>query len=610
MKKTTAVSFRDVDITGGFWKEKQTLISETTIYAVMNRFEDTGRFEAFNLSWKEGSDIPKPHYFWDSDIAKWMESAAYIYEKNHDENLKRITLDVVAKIEKHQLPDGYFNIYHQIVEPENRFKNREHHELYCLGHLIEAAVAISTCMGDDKLIEVLDRYIDLVIKTFMVDCSADFTTPGHEEIELALFRLYTLRGDKKYYDLAMFFLNKRGEKEEFSWDWEKRGYNQSHMPVREQKDAVGHSVRACYLYTAMADAAVLAGDEKMLAACNALFEDIAERKMYISGGIGSTNKGEAFTIGYDLPSDSAYTESCAGIALAFFANRMKDIEPDAKYSDVIERLMYNGILSSLSLDGKSFFYENPLEINLVDRNRYTSTHDRCELPRTQRSEVFDCSCCPPNITRFYASLGDYVLSFSDEAVYLHQYMPMKAEADGAVISVETLYPRDGKISINAKSLSGRMLAVRKPFWCDSFTSSVSPVKEEKGYLFFAATEDETALEIDFKMEPVFIASNSHLRHTAGKTALMYGPMLYCIERQDNNDWELWNLIPDTTKELQRKFDEKIGAFRFGAAGKLLRPGSSLYNRISDMKLTDVIIQFIPYYSFANRGEDDMRVWLG
>ena len=239
------ISFSDVDVTGGFWKQKQDLIRDVTIFAVRDRFRDTGRFQAFHFSWHEGSDEPKPHFFWDSDIAKWIESAAFLLQKQPDAALEETVEQVIDCMEQHQDADGYFNIYHTVVEPNNRFGDRDHHELYCLGHLIEAGVAYYNATGRDRLLNILDRYIDLVIRVFCVERSANFTTPGHEEIELALIKLYRLRKEQKYLDLALFFLNERGVRPEQGMAWCRRQYMQSHLPVREQKTAEGHAVRAC-----------------------------------------------------------------------------------------------------------------------------------------------------------------------------------------------------------------------------------------------------------------------------------------------------------------------------------------------------------------------------
>lgn len=609
MDNIRKVSFADVNILGGYLKQKQDLNADTTIFAVQHRFEETGRFEAFKFNWYEGAEgIEKPHFFWDSDVAKWLESAAYIYEKTKDERLLKTVSETVDLIEEHQDPCGYYNIYHTVAEPENRFKNRDHHELYCLGHFIEAAVAIYLYMGSDKLVKVCDRYIDYVIRVFCEEKSAGFITPGHEEIELALIRLYELIPDKKYLDLAMFFLNERGQTEEGLASWSTLRYNQSHLPVRQQKEAFGHSVRAAYLYTGMAAAADVTKDEEMLDACKALFTDIAERKMYISGGIGSTNKGEAFTIPYDLPSDRAYTETCAGIALAFFANRMQNIDINSKYADVTERLIYNGIMSALSLDGKCFFYENPMEINLADRTKYNATTDRSDLPITQRVAVFGCSCCPPNLTRFIATLGDYMLSYSEDTVYLHQFAQMKAATPIADIEVKTAYPMDGEVKILITGGRGKRLAVRKPGWCRNADASQSCTENGNGYMYFDITSDEQIITVNFEIKPVWYASTPEVRHCAGKTALMLGPVLYCAEKCDNS-FDLWKFSPDVKAQPEIVFDEYFGENIILAKGTVTEGGAKLYQDLSSLTYKAVTLKMIPYAGFANRGESDMRVWF-
>ncbi|MBQ6065810.1 MAG: glycoside hydrolase family 127 protein [Clostridia bacterium] len=603
------VGFQNVDITGGFWAAKQKLNRDVTIYAVRDRFADTGRFQAFECNWKEGSDEPKPHFFWDSDIAKWIESASYIIAQHPDPELEKNIEDVIDCIEKNQCADGYFNIYHQVVEPELRFRDRDHHELYCLGHLIEAAVAYYNATGRDRFLNILDKYIDLVILVFTVEKSAGFATPGHEEIELALIKLYRLKKDRKYLDLAMFFLNERGVNPEMNMEWCKGMYHQSHLPVREQRTAEGHSVRACYLYSGMADAAKETGDEALFAACRDLFRDITERKMYISGGVGSSNKGEAFTVPYDLPNDTAYAETCAAIALSFFADRMKEIDPDAKYADVVEREMYNGVLSGLSLDGRSFFYENPLEINLSDHTRHVSVNDHDRLPITQRLEVFGCSCCPPNVTRYIASLGGSVFSLKDERICVHQFMELNASVNGAEISMETNYPNDGNIRLTVAGAKGKKLCVRVPGWCTEFTFS-RPYTMDRGYAVIDVTEDAFTLKIEFVMKPQFFAASPAVRADAGKAAMQYGPVVYCLESVDNGG-ELFDLTVDTAGAPEIVYDPDFGVktFTFPATRTDKERFSSLYQLAKPVAAVPAMAKFIPYFAFANRGEADMTVWF-
>ncbi len=606
MKQFQPVSFLHIDITGGFWQKKQSLIRDVTMDAVYDRFSDTGRFRAFDCDWQEGSDAPRPHIFWDSDIAKWMESAAFLLAKRPDDALQARVEAVIDKIEAHQCPDGYFNLFHIAVEPENRFRFRDRHELYCLGHLIEAAVAYFEATGRDRLLMILDRYIDLVIRVFTVERSAAFVTPGHEEIELALLKLYRLRKDRKYLDLALFFLNARGKTGEGLTEWCNGRYNQSHLPVRQQHTAEGHCVRACYLYAAMADAAKETGDADLLAACRALFDDIAGRKMYVTGGIGSSHCGEAFTIPYDLPNDTAYAETCAAIALLMFADRMKLVDPDAKYADIVELEMYNGILAGLSLDGKSFFYENPLEINLSDRSRHTSVNDRDRLPITQRLEVFDCSCCPPNVTRCIASLGGSLFSAAQDTICVHQFMESTAAVGGVNIQMETNYPLDGRVRLTLQGAKGKKLLVRVPGWCRSSTFS-APYSMECGYASIAVPTDDFTLDVNFEMQPLFLAANPAVRADAGKAALQYGPIVYCMEAVDNGN-PLCALTVDLKGEVRVQYDPFFGANVLTLPG--FRDASeALYAPFGQTVKQPVSVRFIPYYAFANRGESDMTVWF-
>ncbi len=608
MSKFSPIDFSKVDITNGFLANKQALVRDVTIFAVRDRFADTGRFRAFEFDWTEGSDIPKPHFFWDSDIAKWLESTAYLLEKAPNDELQSQVEHVIDCIEQHQDKNGYFNIYHTVVEPDNRFRNRDHHELYCLGHLIEAAVAYYNATGRDRFLNLMDKYIDHVIRVFCVERSVAFSTPGHEEIELALFKLYRLRRDRKYLDLAMFFLNERGNNDDNLGDWCNGRYNQSHLPVRKQYTAEGHCVRACYLYTAMADAAKETGDKEMLDACKALFSDIADKKMYITGGIGSSHHGEAFTTCYDLPNDTAYAETCASIALAMFADRMKDIELDSVYADIVEREIYNGMLAGLSLDGKAFFYENPLEINLADHTRHTSVNGGDRLPITRRLEVFDCSCCPPNVTRFIASLGGSFFSTADNAICVHQFAACKAEIGGAALQMETDYPNDGKVRITVKGANGKQLLVRVPGWCKNYSFS-APYTLNKGYAAFQIDSDCFTLDADFAMEPAFYRAHPAVRADAGKRALMRGPLVYCLEGVDN-EGDLFDLVIDAESEPKLHFDPLFGAntvtLRASAAAKIA--DAPLYST-GDLPRKETKATFIPYYAFANRGDTDMAVWV-
>lgn len=436
-------NYQNVTLTGGFWKAKEDLNRDVTIDAVYNRFDETGRIAAFRCDWKDGMPY-RPHIFWDSDVAKWMEGAAYQLSRDDNPALRAKVESLIDEIEKNQHPDGYFNIYYTVVDPAHRFTNRDNHELYCAGHLIEAAVAYHDAVGDTRFLGLMEKYARYIKSVFMDDTGdvvPQFATPGHEELEIALVKLWHATGEAEYLDLAAFFIDRRG--------YGDRGEpldtsNQSHMPLREQRSVVGHSVRAGYIYAAMADLAREKNDAALDEACCALFEDMAYRKMYVTGGLGSTNVGEAFTIPYDLSNDKAYAETCASIAMILFAHRMFLLHHASKYADVVELELYNGMLSGLSLSGDAFFYENPLEIHLDNYKKQGGRY-----PITQRRKVFDCSCCPCNINRVLASVGQYFYAEENGAVWISQFGTSEYRSDACMVSQKTDYPVSGKIEIMA-----------------------------------------------------------------------------------------------------------------------------------------------------------------
>lgn len=609
MNKLTPVSFKDVVIKDGFWKKRIELNENVTIYAVRDRFIETGRFEAFRFNWTEDSSLPKPHLFWDSDVAKWMESVAYILAKKDVPELRQNVEELISLMEENQGEDGYFNIAHTVVHPELRFRIRNNHELYCLGHFIEAAVAWKTTTGCDRLIKVVDKYIDLVIKVFCEEKSAGFVTPGHEEIELALIKLYRLIPDKKYLRLAMFFLEQRGKREEDLADWCNTSYSQSHLPVRELRQATGHAVRAGYLYCAMADAAKETDDSELFEACKALFEDIVNKKMYITGGVGSSHFGEAFTVAYDLPNDTAYAETCASIALMMFADRMKDTDPDSVYADIVEKEIYNGILSGISLDGKAFFYENPLEINVSDRSRHTSMLKVNErLPITRRQEVFNCSCCPPNLTRFFENLPGSIFSASQDAIYLHQFISCEAKIDEAIVSVETQYPVKGKVDVNIINGEGKWIYIRIPSWCKKCDFSAEG-EVIKGYKKVYVDSQDFSVSFELDITPRFCSSNPLVRANSGKTAVLSGPVVYCFEKQDNPELEHWTFRLDVDSVPEAVIDDYFGCNVLMADAYSEEITEALYSENCPCTEQKVKVKLIPYFGFANRNECDMAVWL-
>jgi len=595
------VDYSQVKITGGFWRKKQDLVRNVTVGAVYDRFLETGRFDAFSC---DPNAKIEPHIFWDSDVAKWIEGVAYLTKEKKEPQLERIVDDLVLEIEKHRDPCGYFNSFYLSREQENRFTFRDCHELYCLGHLIEAAVAYYEATGKDKMLKLMCDYADYVEKVFKIEGTAKFETPGHEEIELALVRLYECTGEKRYLELSKHFIDKKGCENRELTDWTALRYCQSHKPVREQETAEGHAVRAVYLYCAMADLALKYNDEKLIVACKRIFDNISKKRMYITGGIGSSHEGEAFTVDYDLPNLVAYTESCAALGLSLFANRMLLLESNAKFAHVAERAIYNGFMSSISLDGRGFFYTNPLEILPYAISRNVSVTKQSDwLPNPQRQEVFDCSCCPPNIVRFIPSIANFLYTHDDKTVYVHQFMESKAKftIGGKEIEIEqkTNYPYDGRVEITVTGGDVR-LAVRVPEWCDCYEM------QSNGYMYYPISANSSTVSLDFKMKPRFVYANTEVLANAGKCALTYGPLVYCMEGCDN-EHHLRNIVLDTRGDFELGFDEELGVPTITVDALARKSGHELYS-FSCGEEIKTKAKFIPYFAFANRGVQEMQVW--
>ncbi|MDA3798886.1 MAG: glycoside hydrolase family 127 protein [Kiritimatiellae bacterium] len=606
MQKTKQLSYKLVNIDGGFWYKLQKLNSNVIVNSVYKRFKETGRFDALKCSWKEG-DKNKPNIFWDSDVAKWIEGVAYILQKEQNDELMDIVDKAIDTIEENQDVNGYFNSYFSVIEPENIFMRRDDHELYCAGHLIEAAVAYFEATGKDKFLQMMCRYADHIDKVFRIDGSADFITPGHEELELALIRLYKVTNEKRYLELSKFFIDKRGanDKDVFT-SFGNAKYAQDHLPVREQTTAEGHSVRAVYLYNAMVDIAKSYDDNELFDACKAIFSNIIEKRMYITGGIGSTADGEAFTIDYDLPNQTAYAETCAALGLALFSQKMLLCEQSAVYADIAELAVYNGFLSGLSLDGKAFFYENPLEINPSLRERNSSTIKPARYPIMERKEVFDCSCCPPNIVRFIASIGNMLYSYSDDALFVNQYMESHTHFQKTEITQTTNYPVDGEIVIKYKG-DFKTIAVRIPSWCTSFTINKEyNLKDGYAYIHVCA-EDSIHLELDMPVQ--LIESNPKVQENSGRVAVKRGPIVYCLEGVDNGDNlrdVSINLDADFSVCEESSFTLPV-LYTMGYR-RLPDKQDSLYAPATKNRRSQKL-KFIPYAFFANMGATEMIVWI-
>lgn len=625
-RKLTPVPFSRVGIEDAFWAPRMRVNRDTTLRTEYQQLKDTGRIDAFLLDWKPGME-PRPHYFWDSDVAKWVEAASYSLATHPDPELEALVDEVVGKIAGAQQPDGYLNIYFTIVEPEKRWTNlRDLHELYCAGHLMEAAVAHCEATGKRTLLDVMTRYADYIDSVFGDAPGKRPGTPGHEEIELALVKLHHATGEERYLRLSEFFLNQRGRTPSvFHMERPQEPpaptfYCQDHLPVREQTEAVGHAVRAMYLYSGMADVAAETGDEALLRACERLWESATARRMYVTGGVGSTKEGERFTDDYDLPNDTAYAETCAAIGLVFFAHRMLQIDADSRYADVMERALYNGTISGVSLDGERFFYVNLLES--VGAPLTASPRDR-DLPT--RQDWFGCACCPPNIARLIASLGQYVYSEGEADAHVHLYVRgsgrLTVSGREVVVTQETDYPWDGAVRLRVKPDAPARLALnlRLPGWCESAELSVDGAPVDLGSCMrkgYARIEREwtgaETIELHMPMPVQRIRAHPAVRHDAGKVALQRGPVVYCLEGVDNPT-PLHGIVLPREAELAAHHEPNLlgGVTVITGEGLIADDADwegALY-RARPTQYRPCTIRAVPYCVWDNREPGPMLVWM-
>ena len=590
------IPFDDLTVTGGFWAELQERVRRVTERAVYDRFAETGRIATMDC--KPHPEFEKDlHVFWGSDVFKWMEGAAYLYEQQPDEELRGRVEAIIDAIEAGMREDGYYNSYFNVHEEKPRFADRGAHELYSLGHMIEAAVAWTRATGDERFLTLCRRNVDLVDRIFRIEGSAGFETPGHEEIELALVRLYDLTGEERYKALAAFFVDRRGANDKDALILKDLGhaYEQSDLPARDLREAKGHAVRAAYYYCALVDLAERLPDKALLTAAQRLFDDIYEHKMYITGGIGAVTQGEAFSAPYHLPNRDAYTETCAALSLVLFCSRLYAAVPDGRYGDAAERALFNGMISGLSLSGDRFFYENPLEID-PSLDGVPGLH---HAPH-ERVRVFECSCCPPNLVRMTPSVAGLVYTEQDGTLFVHQYIPTAGKSGGVTVRMETDYPLSGRVRVTAGGVS--RLALRRPAWCETLTAD-RPYTEKDGYLYF----DSTEVAVEFAMTVRYMAANLCVKDDVDCVALMRGPIVYALEEQDQPA-KLSRIRIDPTVTPHEN-GEVFGSLPVLVGEGIALPSvAGLYAPYAPVSGERVPLRFIPYYTFADRGEDAMRVW--
>ncbi|MDM3317110.1 glycoside hydrolase family 127 protein [Citrobacter sp. Ce006] len=579
--------------------------------------------------------------FQDSDVTKWLEAVAWSLSQKPDAQLEKTADEVIELLAKAQCEDGYLNTWYTVKEPGLRWTNvAECHEMYCAGHLFEAAVAFFNATGKRRLLEIACRFADHIDTVFGPNEGQLRGYPGHPEIELALMRLYEVTQEPRYQALARFFLEERGQQPYYydiefaqrggTWHWDNWGeawmvkdkaYTHAHKPLAQQSEAVGHAVRSVYLMTGLAHIARMTNDEEKRQTCLRIWNNMVQRRMYITGGIGSQGIGEAFTSDYDLPNDTAYGESCASIGLMMFARRMLEMEGDAHYADVMERAFYNTVLGGMALDGKHFFYVNPLE---TQPKSIPHNHIYDHI-KPVRQRWFGCACCPPNIARTLVAIGHYIFTPRPDALFINFYAGSEAQftvdAQTLALKVESNYPWDEQVSIrfNQPQVVEHTLALRLPEWCAAPTVRINGEaaqgKMVKGYLHLHRQWQEgDIITLNLPMPVRRVYANPLVRHAAGKVAIQRGPLVYCLEEADNGA-QLHNLsLPKASafREIQG-----VGLLK----GKVLlqaegvrvltahedKPLYSFDNRQTAVEKQT--LTFIPWFSWANRGEGEMRIWV-
>lgn len=616
------VPFTSVKVTDQFWGQRLKANREVTIPLAFSKCEETGRYDNFVKAAHPSGDYKVGGYsFDDTDVYKTIEGASYLLQTYPDKKLKKYIDSVLVIVAAAQEPDGYL-FTARTMNPKHphewagsrRWEKVEElsHEFYNLGHMVEGAIAHYQATGQRNFLDIAIRYADCVCREIGDNPGQQVRVPGHQIAEMALAKLYTVTGDRKYLDQAKFFLDKRGYTDR------RDEYSQAHKPVVEQDEAVGHAVRAAYMYSGMADVAALTGDSAYIRAIDRIWDNIVGKKYYITGGIGATSQGEAFGKNYELPNMSAYCETCASIGNVYLNYRLFLLHGESKYYDVLERTLYNGLIAGVSLDGGSFFYPNPLE----------------SMGQHQRQPWFGCACCPSNVSRFIPSLPGYVYAVKDNQVYVNLYLSNKATLKigrkSVTLSQETRYPWNGDIALTVdKNSAGRFaMKLRIPGWVrnqvvpsDLYTYTdgkrLSYQVKVNGELqeaelgadgYFTVTRQwkkGDKVELHFDMEPRVVKANARVEADRGRVAVERGPLVYCAEWPDN-DFDVLSVLlnrqPSFT--VTEKPDLLYGLNQIQTPAQTLK-----YDAEGRLSVQDVTLTLIPYYAWAHRGSGRMAVWL-
>lgn len=621
------VPFTSVKVTDSFWGQRLKASREVTIPLAFSKCEETGRYENFVKAANQlhadhnlGYEV-KGYSFDDTDVYKTIEGASYVLQLYPDKKLENYIDSVLTIVAAAQEPDGYLYTA-RTMNPEHphewagshRWEKVEDlsHEFYDLGHMVEGAVAHYTATGKTNFLDIARKYADCVVREIGDGPGQVVRVPGHQIAEMALARLYLTTGDKKYLDQAKFFLDKRGTTSI------RQEYSQSHIPVLQQDEAVGHAVRATYMYSGMADVAALTGDQGYIDAIDRIWENIVSKKLYITGGIGATNMGEAFGANYELPNMSAYCETCAAIGNVYVNHRMFLLHGDAKYYDVLERTLYNGLISGVSLEGDGFFYPNPLE----------------SAGQHSRKAWFGCACCPSNICRFIPSVPGYIYAEKDGNLYVNLYMSntmtQKIGGKAVQISQKTNYPWNGdvEISIDKNAAKDFALKLRIPGWVrgnvvPSDLYSYADGKDlgykvtvngeevssdiENGYFTIKRRwKKGDVVKLHLDMEPRIVTANEKVEADKGRIAIEKGPIVYCAEWPDNEGFSVRRILMPKKVEMtvESRPDLLYGLDMIHTDAQALS-----YDENGKLVVKDVKLSLIPYYAWCQRGSGEMSVWL-
>lgn len=586
LKMIEQIDFSHVKINDNFWSPRLSKHVSATLPVCIDQIDNqTGRIRNFENAAK-GEGEHSGIFFDDSDVYKALEGMAYSLINNPDPELEKKADEWIDKFAAAQQPDGYINTFYTLTGLDKRWTNMDKHEMYCAGHMIEAGVAYYQATGKRKLLDVCIRMTDHMMSQF--GPGKRHWVPGHEEIELALVKLYQTTQEQKYLDFAYWLLEERGHGhgtmgDEGKWD---PVYYQDIVPVRRLTDISGHAVRCMYLYCGMADVAALKNDTGYIAAIDRLWDDVVHRNMYITGGIGSSRDNEGFTEDYDLPNLDAYCETCASVGMVLWNQRMNQLTGDSKYIDILERSLYNGALAGISLGGDRFFYVNPLE----------SKGDH------HRQEWYGCACCPSQLSRFLPSIGNYIYASSDDALWVNLYIgntgQIRIGETDILLTQETDYPWDGsvKLTISTSQPLEKEIRLRIPNWCKTYDLSINGkrinVSEKKGYAVIKDWKSQDVIALDMDMPVEIVAADPHVKENFGKRAIQRGPLVYCMEEIDNPEYfDQIQLSPSTT--FQTAFV------------------SDILNGIKTIKTNGRAqsATFIPYYAWDNRKAGKMRVWI-